>query len=74
MFFEKIRLHIIQCDNQVQEDIVINDLKQAKNRIEKNMEHIVTFFTAGEDKPTVGEFYKIKITDFIDSSLVGEII
>ena len=34
----------------------------------------VTFFTAGEDKPTVGEFYKIKITDFIDSSLVGEII
>ena len=31
LFFEKIRLHIIQCDNQVQEDIVINDLKQAES-------------------------------------------
>ena len=31
MFFEIIRLHIIQCDNQVQEDIVINDLKQAES-------------------------------------------
>ena len=34
----------------------------------------VTFFTSTGEKPKVGEFYKIEITDFIDSSLVGEII
>ena len=34
----------------------------------------VTFFTTTGDKPKVGEFYKLEITDFIDSSLVGEII
>lgn len=34
----------------------------------------VTFFTATGEKPKVGEFYKLEITDFIDSSLVGEII
>lgn len=33
----------------------------------------VTFFTAGEEKPIPGEFYTIKITDYIDGSLVGEI-
>ena len=34
----------------------------------------VTFFTTTGEKPKVGEFYKVEITDFIDSSLVGEII
>ena len=34
----------------------------------------VTFFTSTGEKPKVGEFYKLEITDFIDSSLVGEII
>lgn len=34
----------------------------------------VTFFTTTGDKPKVGEFYKLEITDFIDNSLVGEII
>ena len=34
----------------------------------------VTFFTTTGEKPKVGEFYKVEITDFIDNSLVGEII
>ncbi|MBQ9673504.1 MAG: 30S ribosomal protein S12 methylthiotransferase RimO [Ruminococcus sp.] len=34
----------------------------------------VTFFTAEGAKPKVGEFYNIKITDYLDSSLVGEIL
>jgi ribosomal protein S12 methylthiotransferase len=33
----------------------------------------VTFFTTSGDKPMVGEFYNVEITDFLDSSLVGEI-
>lgn len=33
----------------------------------------VTFFTTTGEKPIVGEFYTVKITSFIDSSLVGEI-
>jgi ribosomal protein S12 methylthiotransferase len=34
----------------------------------------VTFFTTKGDKPVVGEFYNVEITDFLDSSLVGEIV
>lgn len=34
----------------------------------------VTFFTATGEKPKVGEFYNVEITDFLDSSLVGKII
>ena len=34
----------------------------------------VTFFTTDGDKPKVGEFYEIEITDFIDCSLVGTIV
>lgn len=34
----------------------------------------VTFFTTKGEKPKVGEFYTIEITDFLDSSLVGEIV
>lgn len=34
----------------------------------------VTFFTATGEKPKIGEFYNVEITDFLDSSLVGKII
>ncbi len=34
----------------------------------------MTFFTATGKKPVAGEFYTIKITDFMDSSLIGEIV
>ena len=34
----------------------------------------VTFFTTTGEKPKVGEFYNVEITDFLDSSLVGKII
>ena len=34
----------------------------------------VTFFTATGEKPKIGEFYDVEITDFLDSSLVGKII
>ena len=30
MFFDKIKLHIVQCDNQIQEDTVITDISQAE--------------------------------------------
>lgn len=34
----------------------------------------VTFFTTTGEKPKIGEFYNVEITDFLDSSLVGKII
>lgn len=34
----------------------------------------ITFFTTNGDKPQTGEFYDVEITDFLDNSLVGEII
>lgn len=34
----------------------------------------VTFFTTKGEKPVAGEFYQVEITDFIDNSLVGEIL
>ena len=30
VFFDKIKLHIVQCDNQIQEDTVITDISQAE--------------------------------------------